>query len=80
MIISMTRGTIQLKISDKVITLNGEAYLPGHGSPDFVVYSNMIKKWDAPFDEEQLTEDDKKIIFEMLRKDAEQVKMKIEIE
>jgi hypothetical protein len=32
----------------RTVTIAGEALLPGHGSPDFVAYSNSIKNFDAP--------------------------------
>jgi hypothetical protein len=36
MIIDVQRGYIRLQVGDGIATVQGEAYLPGYGSPDFV--------------------------------------------
>jgi hypothetical protein len=52
-LVEITHGHLRVKIGGKSITIYGEAFLRGYGSPDFVLYQNSIEKWDAP--------DDKKI-------------------
>jgi len=79
MIIEVTRGHIKLKYKDRIITILGEALLPGYGSPDFVVYSNSITHWDddpsTPIDHDQ-----KENILELLKKEANERNLSIEIE
>jgi hypothetical protein len=52
MIKNITRGTVVFEFEGKTITLQGEAYLRGHGSPDFVVYENSAISWDPPHETE----------------------------
>jgi hypothetical protein len=79
MILEVTRGHIKLKYKDRIITILGEALLPGYGSPDFVVYSNSITHWDddsnIPIDRDQ-----KEKILDLLKKDANERNLSIEIE
>jgi len=35
-------------VGDKTVTIEGEAYAPGYGSPSFVAYVNSIRNWDPP--------------------------------
>lgn len=73
----LTRSTLQLTVDGRSVTVGGEAYVPGHGSPDFVVYSNTIKKWDdgAPIDDL----DRKRILAEIVQGALDQ-ELTIEIE
>ena len=41
-LVESTRGHIILDIDGAVIEFQGEAFLRGHGSPDFVIYANEI--------------------------------------
>ncbi len=50
MIINMTRSIILLDVEGKRITLKGEAFLPGYGSPNFFIAKNSFCKWDNPED------------------------------
>ena len=44
--IELTRSTLLLTVHGRTLTVRGEAYLPGHGSPDFVVYRSTLVLWD----------------------------------
>lgn len=46
MIVEFTRGHVRLEIDGRTVTIGGEAYLRGHGSPDFVAEQDTIKTWD----------------------------------
>ena len=48
MILEFTRGHIRMTFEGRTVTIGGEALLPGHGSPDFVVYANSLNNFDAP--------------------------------
>ena len=55
----------------------GEAYLPGYGSPDFVVYGNTIEHWN---DGESISESEKQEILRQVMEEAELRCIEIEIE
>ncbi len=80
MIIDMARSYIRLKVGDKTIKIEGEAYIPGHGSPDFVAYANSIKIWEPPYENERINEDTKNKIIETLKSESIKKNIKIEIE
>lgn len=62
-IVEMTRGHIVLDLNGKTVKIEGEAFLRGHGSPDFVLYRNSIVSWNSPFDHVALTISDKETIL-----------------
>ena len=53
-LIKATRGSIVLDFEGSIIEFDGEAYLTGYGSPDYVIYSELVTdtetgsrvKWD----------------------------------
>lgn len=47
---TVTRGHIVCEFDGKRATIPGEALLPGHPSPDFVIFERMLTKWDPPHD------------------------------
>jgi hypothetical protein len=57
MIKSLTRGTVVFEFEGKTATLQGEGYLRGHGSPDWVIYANSLVGWDVPHQREVLDDD-----------------------
>jgi hypothetical protein len=77
MITHMTRGSIELEVDGRRVTVNGEAFLPGHGSPDFVAYGDLLTAWD---DGEALSEADKRAVLDDLRQSARARGITIEIE
>lgn len=80
MIIEITRSHIKMKFGEKTVTIEGEAYLRGHGSPDFVAYSNSIDYWDPPHDNERVDDQEKSMILENLKIEMDKKKMTLEIE
>ena len=79
-LVEITHGHLRVKIGGKSITIYGEAFLRGYGSPDFVLYQNSIEKWDAPDDKENLTLIEKKQLFQFLKEEFSRRKMLLEIE
>lgn len=80
MITEMTRGHIRLKLGDKTVTIQGEMYLPGYGSPNFVAYSNSIQWWDPPFESEAIDERIKGEILTALKHEMAMKGLTIEVE
>jgi len=76
-ITATTRGTIDLLVKGRAVTIEGEAFLPGHGSPDFIAYKNSLRSWA---DGEPLTDDEKDAVLEDLRGSAEERGLTIEVE
>lgn len=79
MIIELWRGHVRLKIGERVITIQGEVYLRGYGSPDFVAYRNTILRWDEPVSQD-LTPEEKELVERVLQSDFKAMGMTVEIE
>ena len=75
----MTRSSIVLDVNGKQITLKGEAFLPGFGSPDFLISKNSFLRWDNVSDG-NLSPDDKEIILETLASDFKSKGLVFEVE
>jgi Immunity protein 74 len=75
--IELTRSTLRILIDGRSVTAEGEAYLPGHGSPDFVVYSNTITRWD---DGEPISDRVREAILRAIEQEASSLGIRIEIE
>lgn len=73
----LTRSTLTLMVRGRKVTVSGEAYLPGYGSPDFVVYKDTIVNWDDGSPISQMEKEE--IVSEILREGASQ-KLDIVIE
>ena len=67
MITEMSRGHICLKIRNRTIKVQGEALLPIEGHPNYVIYSDSIKKWDVPFESEEIDEKTRNEIIEIIK-------------
>jgi hypothetical protein len=48
MIKNLTRDCVVFEFEGKTAAIQGEAYLRGYGSPDFVIYEKSITHWDPP--------------------------------
>ncbi len=48
MIIEIARSYVRAEVDGRPVTIGGEAYLPGFGSPDFVIYKASVQRWDPP--------------------------------
>ncbi len=66
-LVDIYRGHISIEAYGKAIKIYGEALLRGHGSPDFVVYSNSIERWDFPDNQEKVPDSVKNEIFLFLQ-------------
>ncbi len=73
----LTRSTLRLVVAGRSVTVGGEAYLPGYGSPDFVVYSNTINCWD---DGEVISEESMRKILQRIAEEAKLRGIRVEIE
>jgi hypothetical protein len=79
MIKEITRSQIRLQLGDKTVTIEGEGYARGYGSPDFVVYKNSIQRWDPPFDGQLIDEHTKDEIIATVTSEMLMKGMTIEI-
>lgn len=43
-----TSHSIHLRDNEKTLEIEGESFERGHSSPDFVLYTNSIKRWKLP--------------------------------
>ena len=79
-LIELARGHLRVRDGAKCVTVFGEAFLRGYGSPDFVLYQNSIEKWDAPNDRENVTSAEKERLVQFLKEEFTRRKMFLEIE
>ena len=52
----LTRSAILFDLGGQACTMEGEAYLRGHGSPDFVAYLSSLSEIGPPKKQMQLSE------------------------
>lgn len=69
MIKHISRGSIIIEVEGREVTVQSEALLPGYGSPNFVIDSNSIKKWDPPHQDEPFTSQDRDKVLSTLQAD-----------
>jgi hypothetical protein len=79
-LIKISRGHVVLKDDHKTAIIYGEAFIRGHGSPDFIVYSNTILRWDFPNDDCEISSQEKSEIIRFLRDEFIWRNMIVEIE
>ena len=80
MIKKITPSKIVVDCQGRIITIEGEALLPGHGSPDYVIYASSITGWDPPNDRLAFSEDDKEKIVLTINQGLDQRNITYEIE
>ncbi len=80
MITEITRSHVRLQIRDKSVTVQGEGYARGYGSPDFILYQNSIQRWDPPHESQKIDERTKDEILAQIKLEMEGRGMAIEIE
>jgi hypothetical protein len=61
-IIEITRGHILLSINNKIVNIQGEGLLHEKGAADYVIYSDSIKRWEPPYNCEEINIDEKESI------------------
>jgi len=76
----ITRGHLRVMYGTRSVTIYGEAFLRGHGSPDFVLYQNSIENWDPPNDQEKVTAAEKEELIQFLKGEFGRRQMVLEIE
>jgi hypothetical protein len=79
-IVNITPSSVKLEYNGKTLTIQGEAYLRGHGSPDFVAYSDSIIRWDPPDSQIVIDATTKREILELLKREMQKRNMTVEIE
>ena len=79
-ILHITRSSIVLLFNGKELTVPGEAYERGYGSPDFVAYLNSVKSLDLSTDGDSLINSEKENLREILTKLMSERQMIIEFE
>jgi hypothetical protein len=72
------RGHLPVADGAKSVTIYGEAFLKGYGSPDFVLYQNSIDKWDIPDDQQDVTAAEKEQLIQFLKEELFRRKMSLE--
>ena len=73
-VISKGRSGLLYKEGDKTITVDSELLSESLG---IAIFTDSIKSWDAPFNEEPLSEEDRSRIIENIKKDLERQKHKV---
>lgn len=76
----IARGHLRVRDGARSVTICGEAFVRGYGSPDFVLYQNSIEKWDAPHDQEIVTTAEKERLIQFLNVEFPKRKMSLAIE
>jgi hypothetical protein len=66
MIKELARGHVDIEFEGKRATIQGEAYLRGYGSPDFVIYENTFLSWSSPDEHEPLDDGTKRRVLSAL--------------
>ena len=79
-IVHVTPSHIAMQFGDRMVTVECESYARGHGSPDFVIYADSIRKWDSPHNQINIDSETKAQILELLKTEMKQRNWSFEIE
>lgn len=63
MIIQISRGFLRVKLADKTAHIEGELCFPKGENFEFVIYLNSIKTWEPPFDQTDITFEEKETLI-----------------
>lgn len=77
MILGGTRSYIRVSIFNKVMKINGELLMNGHG---FVAYKDSIASWEHPDEDKAISEEMKDQIIAHVLEESKESNMKIEFE
>jgi hypothetical protein len=77
---NITRGYVEFEHQGRTAIIEGEGLLRGHGSPDFVLYSNTFNQWEAPHAAETISDETKQTLLADLLKAFAERGMTAEIE
>ena len=80
MIKHMTPSEVGFQVGDRSVTVDGEALMPSGGRERFVVYAFSIKGWNAPHQNEPMTDADKRLILDGLQREISKRNTDVEIE
>ena len=80
MIKDVTRGHVVFEFEGKIATIQGEALLPGHGSPDFVVYGALFTAWDSPHDRVEVSSEERERVLRALKDEMTEKGYVVEVE
>jgi hypothetical protein len=78
-LVEIARGHVRVKDQDRSFTIYGEAFLRGHGSPDFLLYENSITRWDPPHEHEAVSTTKKVSLLQFLQDEFSRRNMTLEI-
>ena len=73
-VVAKGRSGLLYKEGDKAITVDSELLSESLG---IAIFTDSIKSWDAPFNEEALSEEDRNRIIKNIKKDLEKQKRKV---
>lgn len=76
----ITRSSILVTYGVRQMTILGEAYERGYGSPDFVAYLSSMKGWNPPNDQDPFDDETRQKIISGVKQRIEERKMTIEFE
>lgn len=80
MVIEWTRSHILIEVDEKFVTVYGEGLNPEYDGFCYVVFLKSIKKYNKPFENEMIDENDKNRIVSIIKDYAVKNKMKIDFE
>jgi Immunity protein 74 len=79
-ILHVTPSHIQVKVGSRTITIECETFARGYGSPDFVIISSSIRRWDKPHDSKTIDAATKQEILSLLKAEMMKRNWSVEIE
>jgi len=71
----LSRSYLRLELDGRSAIVRGEAFLPGHGSPDFEVFRKQVEWADGA----AVSEDERERILQTLITSAEERGLRVEI-
>jgi hypothetical protein len=79
-IVDLSRGHITLRIGERTATIEGELLVKGPGIPDFVAFSDTLKRWDPPKTGTVMTEEERMVFLAELLQAGKRRELEIEID
>jgi hypothetical protein len=80
MILDVSRGSIRVEFSEKIVSIPGEMFFPSNGKVGFLIYSKQIKNFDYPYQNEKLTSDEVSDVIDDIRQEFEKGGHVLEVE
>ena len=79
MITKISRGSIEVQVGDRTVTILGEGLLRTKGLPDFVLYQDSIEYWEGP-EKEPIDPVTRKAILAAVLEEMQQRGMRVAVE